>query len=102
MWRVHRLDQINAKKPANLLDSMSLALRFRSKQIGRFFYVTRQVEVTGTLRDQSMPGSNWLKADTTASLCSRLDSSSWPAHRDSPPNRLGVGREWRHSESVHA
>jgi hypothetical protein len=40
---VHRLDQINAKKPANLLDFRSLTLKFRSKLIGRFFYVTRQL-----------------------------------------------------------
>ena len=35
MWRVHRLDRINAQKPANLFDSWSLTLTFRSKLIGR-------------------------------------------------------------------
>jgi len=36
MLRVQRLDQINALKPANLFDSKSLTLKFRSEQIGRF------------------------------------------------------------------
>jgi hypothetical protein len=36
MWRVQRLDQINAFKPANLFDFKSLALKIRKKQIGRF------------------------------------------------------------------
>ena len=38
---MHRLDQINAKKPANPLDCKSLTLEFRSKRIGRFFWVIR-------------------------------------------------------------
>src|SRR5437870_3128428 len=42
--RVHRLDQINAEKPANLLGFRSLTLNFRSKQIGRFFCVSRPSE----------------------------------------------------------
>jgi hypothetical protein len=37
MWRVQRLDQINAKKPANPLDFGSLTLKFWGKPIGRFF-----------------------------------------------------------------
>jgi hypothetical protein len=41
MWRVQRLDQINAFKPANLFDSQSLALKIRKKQIGRFKTVFR-------------------------------------------------------------
>jgi len=41
MWRVQRLDQINAFKPANLFDFKSLALRIRKKQIGRFKTVFR-------------------------------------------------------------
>jgi len=41
MWRVQRLDQINAFKPANLFDFKSLALIIRKKQIGRFKTVTR-------------------------------------------------------------
>jgi hypothetical protein len=41
MWRVHRLDQINAFKPANQLDSRSLTLRAAVKQIGRFKTVLR-------------------------------------------------------------
>jgi hypothetical protein len=45
---VHRLDQINAFKPANLFDFKSLALRIRSKQIDPFKTVTRP-EVTGQL-----------------------------------------------------
>ncbi len=36
MWRVQRLDQINALKPANLFDFKSLTLKFRIEQIGRF------------------------------------------------------------------
>lgn len=45
MRRVHRSDQINAERPANLLDSGSLTLNFRSKLIGRFFYMIRPVDV---------------------------------------------------------
>jgi len=41
MWRVQRLDQINALKPANLFDFKSLALKIRKKQIGRFKTVTQ-------------------------------------------------------------
>jgi hypothetical protein len=41
MWRVQRLDQINAFKPANLFDFKSLALKIRKKQIGRFKTVIR-------------------------------------------------------------
>lgn len=41
MWHVHRLDQINAFKPANLFDFKSLALRIRKKQIGWFKTVFR-------------------------------------------------------------
>jgi hypothetical protein len=41
MWRVQRLDQINAFKPANLFDFKSLALKIRIKQIGRFKTVMR-------------------------------------------------------------
>jgi hypothetical protein len=41
MWRVHRLDQINALKPANPLDFRSLTLRAAGKQIGRFKIVIR-------------------------------------------------------------
>ena len=44
MWRVHRLDQINALKPANLLDFRSLTLRAAGKQIGRFKTVSRQLD----------------------------------------------------------
>jgi len=40
MWRVQRLDQINAFNPANLFDFKSLALKIRKKQIGRFKTVT--------------------------------------------------------------
>src|SRR6266567_1298819 len=41
MWRVQRLDQINAFNPANLFDFKSLALKIRKKQIGRFKTVIR-------------------------------------------------------------
>ena len=41
MWRVQRLDQINAFNPANLFDFKSLALKIRKKQIGRFKTVMR-------------------------------------------------------------
>ena len=34
---MHRLDRINAKKPAKLLDFKSLTLGFRSKQIWQVF-----------------------------------------------------------------
>src|SRR5262249_17686876 len=44
MWRVHRLDQINAKKPAKLLDSRSLTLSFSRKQIWSVFLVSRQLD----------------------------------------------------------
>jgi hypothetical protein len=44
MWRVHRLDRINANKPANMIDSLALALKFRSNQIGRFFSVSCQLD----------------------------------------------------------
>ena len=37
MWRVHRLDQINAKKPAKLLNSKSLTLDFSRQQIWPVF-----------------------------------------------------------------
>jgi hypothetical protein len=36
---VHRLDQINAKKPAKLLDSKSLKLDFSRKQIWAVFFM---------------------------------------------------------------
>jgi hypothetical protein len=45
MWRVQRLDQINAFKPANLFDFKSLALKIRKKQIGRFKTVIRTAVV---------------------------------------------------------
>jgi serine/threonine protein kinase len=41
MWRVQRLDQINAFKPADLFDFKSLTLKFRSEQIDRFKTVIR-------------------------------------------------------------
>ncbi len=41
MWRVQRLDQINAFKPANLFDFKSLTLKFRREQIDRFKIVIR-------------------------------------------------------------
>jgi len=41
MWRVQRLDQINAFKQANLFDFESLALKIRKKQIGLFKTVIR-------------------------------------------------------------
>jgi hypothetical protein len=41
MWRVHRLDRIKREKTGQSFDSQSLALKFRSKQIGRFFCVMR-------------------------------------------------------------
>jgi hypothetical protein len=41
MWRVHRLDQINAFKQANPFDFESLALTIRKKQIGLFKTVIR-------------------------------------------------------------
>jgi len=41
MWRVQRLDQINAFKPANLFDFKSLALKIRKRQLGRFKTVIR-------------------------------------------------------------
>ena len=41
MWRVHRLDQINALKRANLFEFKSLTLKFWSKQIGPFKTVIR-------------------------------------------------------------
>jgi hypothetical protein len=41
MWRVQRLDQINAFNPANLFDFKSLPLKIRKKQIGRFKTVVR-------------------------------------------------------------
>jgi hypothetical protein len=41
MWRVQRLDQINAFNPSNLFDFKSLALKIRKKQIGRFKTVIR-------------------------------------------------------------
>ena len=34
---MHRLDRINAKKPAKLLDSKSLTLGFSRERFGRFF-----------------------------------------------------------------
>ena len=42
---MHRLDQINALKPANQLDFRSLTLRATGKQIGRFKTVSRQLDV---------------------------------------------------------
>jgi hypothetical protein len=36
MWRVQRLDQINAFKRANLFEFKSLALKIQSEQIGPF------------------------------------------------------------------
>jgi hypothetical protein len=33
MWRVQRLDQINAFKPANLFDFKSLALKFGKNRL---------------------------------------------------------------------
>jgi len=56
MWRVHRLDRINAQKPANLFDLRSLTLRFLEKQIGRFLSVSRQAdELNSQLRDGVEP-----------------------------------------------
>jgi hypothetical protein len=51
MWRVQRLDQINAFNPANLFDFKSLALKFRKKQIGRFKTVIRPGPVNFPQRD---------------------------------------------------
>jgi hypothetical protein len=42
MWRVQRLGQINALKPANLFDFKSLTLKSWSAQIGRFKTAMRQ------------------------------------------------------------
>jgi hypothetical protein len=57
MWRVQRLDQINALKPAKLFDFKSLTLKFRSEQIGRFKTANRQygdrVIKQGSMRDKS-------------------------------------------------
>jgi hypothetical protein len=47
MWRVHRLDQINAFKAANLFDFRSLTLIFWSEQIGRFKTATRTLVWSG-------------------------------------------------------
>jgi len=47
MWRVQRLDQINAFNPANLFDFNSLALKIRKKQIGRFKTVIRKPLLSG-------------------------------------------------------
>src|SRR5260370_37501540 len=68
MWRVHRLDQINATKPANLLDFRSLTLNFRSKLIGRFFYVYRQLDSETALlpvgADQGLRCDPWTATAT--------------------------------------
>jgi hypothetical protein len=56
--RVHRLDQINAKKPAKLLDSKSLTLSFSCKQnlAGFFqyfvhnFFADQYNQLTGSIR----------------------------------------------------
>ena len=45
MWHVQRLEQINALKPANLLDFKSLTLEFRSKQISGFKTLIRTEHV---------------------------------------------------------
>ena len=44
MWRVQRLDQINAKKPAKLLNSKSLTLDFSRQQIWPVFLCSRQLD----------------------------------------------------------
>jgi hypothetical protein len=56
MWRVQRLDQINAFNPANLFDFKSLALKIRKKPIGRFKTVLRPSGISSTgakVRSQS-------------------------------------------------
>src|SRR5262249_17031347 len=58
MWRVHRLDQISAKKPANLFDSMSLTLRYWNKLIGRFFYPCRESTRDRLLADHPLGESS--------------------------------------------
>ena len=48
MWRVQRLDQINAFKRANLFEFKSLTLEIQSEQIGPFKTAIRsEVDSTG-------------------------------------------------------
>ena len=70
--------------PANLFDSRSLALRFPSKQIGRFFCVSREVDgsspkfLTNQLRleyGSSDPGES--RAVIAESIM--LESAAWRA-----------------------
>ena len=56
MWRVHRLDQINALKPANPFDFKSLTLKFRSKRIGRFKTVREELTLKPSVRHISAVG----------------------------------------------
>jgi hypothetical protein len=46
MWRVHRLDPTNAKKPAKLLDSKSLTLGLWASIFGRFFFTSLRIVST--------------------------------------------------------
>jgi hypothetical protein len=64
MWRVQRLDQINAFNPANLFDFKSLALKIRKKQIGRFKTVI-QAQPTVSI-------SKWLIMRGIDQLCGKI------------------------------
>jgi hypothetical protein len=46
---VHKLDRINANKPAKLLDSRSLTLRFWFKQIWPVFMLDSLSDVAGSV-----------------------------------------------------
>jgi hypothetical protein len=65
MWRVQRLDQINAFMPANLFDFKSLALKIRKKQIGRFKTVIRSVlRLRALRRPEPQKGASWLSLNS--------------------------------------
>jgi hypothetical protein len=68
MWSVHRLDRINAKKPAKLLDSKSLTLGFSGSRFGRFFYVSRSCRLQQS-RSQLLRECVVIKATLPRLLC---------------------------------
>ena len=76
MWRVHRLDQISAKKPAKLLDSRSLTLSFSRQQIWPVFLPNADKMRYPDFRAQGLfIGSGVIEAGCKTVIGSRLKQS---------------------------
>src|SRR5438445_13716713 len=90
MWRVHRLDQINAKKPAKLLNSKSLTLDFSRQQIWPVFLC----DTAKSLYDESAdPGRVCVPYRGKAALSeSPTNLAHWQFPRMLRVATLGLGR----------